>query len=92
MKINTPEEAIEQIRRKTIRSALSAMRLSIKEQQSEGFFWWESAMIKKQKAPLQDRRNKITIKENNNGYGGYIPGKLSEKLTFLHAKLYNEKR
>ena len=26
--------------------------------------------------------NKITIKENNNGYGGYIPGKLSEKLTF----------
>mgnify|MGYP000314411906 CR=1 FL=1 len=36
MKINTPEEAIEQIREKTIRSALSAMRLSIKEQQSEG--------------------------------------------------------
>jgi hypothetical protein len=50
VKINTPEEAIEQIREKTIRSALSAMRLSIKEQQSEGFFWWESAMIKKQKS------------------------------------------
>ena len=50
VKINPPEEAIEQIREKTIRSALSAMRLSIKEQQSEGFFWWESAMIKKQKS------------------------------------------